>query len=181
MKKVILLFSLCLIAILGYKVYGYYADLHYLPMDMTWKSKQSGFSDSRFQISRTADTHQLVLRQVNRNSNTALYVSTTLNNHFDVFISIQADCDKDKIYPAQINKPSLRYIQFHCDANGHKLSFRYAWKKAQPFVINIADKKIDFVPGEWDLALLKKDQFMQLHSNFFRGKSDQIVYDWRRD
>ncbi|WP_236783305.1 hypothetical protein [Aliivibrio fischeri] len=35
--------------------------------------------------------------------------------------------------------------------------------------------------AEWPIDELKKDQFIQQHSNFFKGKGQNDVYEWSRD
>ncbi|CAM3544363.1 hypothetical protein VA7868_03024 [Vibrio aerogenes CECT 7868] len=162
-------------------VWQYEADLHYLNQQMAWKVTHFYPFNSQMQIARTHDTNQLVLRKVDRKNHMAVFVSTTINNRFDILFLIEQACTSGQAYPAIMNTPQSERVSFQCDPERGVLSFRRVWKKPVSFRMIVNHQIVNFQPSEWDFPLLKKDQFMQLHAGFYQRQNVANVYEWRRD
>ncbi|SHO59007.1 hypothetical protein [Vibrio quintilis] len=165
----------------GWFVWQYEADLHYLSQQMAWEVNTSDPLNSRMQEARTHDTNQLVLRQVDRSNHLAVFVSTTMDNRFEVLFLVRQRCGGNHTYPAILDSGTGERILFQCDPDSGTLSFRRVWKKPASFHIIFNNQILHFKPAEWALSRLKKDQFMQLHARFYQRKQVANVYEWRRD
>lgn len=181
--KYLMTILLALLVVGGYFFYSSYRDLNYARKELNWGWYQYQPLGHGIQIARTSDTHQLILRTVDRRHHISMFVSTTLTNRFDVLFFIEQSCQPDTKYAVALteNGSTKSIVSFLCNEAGDTLSFRHAWKKLPAINLEWKGKSFAFPLDRWDVAVLKKDQFMQLHPEFFRKNGEPYPYEWSRD
>lgn len=180
-KSIIFTVLMLVVMISSYFIYTSYNDLNFINKGYDWHWKDNYFMSHGIQLTRTNDTHQLILRKVDRDSQSSIFLSTTIDNKFDVVFVIKYKCKNNIDYFGYLENSSKERIQFQCNQDDDTLYFRHAWKKLSSFNFSILNRKIIFNKDDFDLSLLKKDQFMQLHPRFFKDKNVDDLYEWRRD
>ncbi|CAM3017234.1 hypothetical protein [Vibrio rarus] len=180
MKKLLILlfclFSLSLllavaslVGLLGYKDKGY---------DWEWL----GFPllDSGVQIARTTDTHQLLLRKLYPLKSLEVSVYTTMNNKLLLHISRFEPCEGVMEGQLQLNNQQSKAIRFHC-ANKEEWTFSVVTVHLEKAVVVFDSDLLAINFAEWNLADIQKDQFKQLHSDYYNQIGDPSKYQWSRD
>ncbi len=71
-------------------------------------------------------------------------------------------------------------VHFQCEDHGRSLFFRNVWKKPPVLALKQGELSFQTDISQWDLATLKKDQFMQLNPQFFKH-TGQTIPPWGRD
>jgi hypothetical protein len=183
MKKLLLTVITLLFLSGSYLAYDSYRSLQYLNRDLDWKWYKYHLMGHGIQTARTSHSHQLLLRSIDQKNHSALFVNTTLENKFAVVVLVEKQCEKQKSYAASLetNHAQPKTIHFICDDSGNALFFRQVWKKPLGLKITLGASTIEQDLTTWDLDVLKKDQFMQLHSEFFNKIGKKYPYKWSRD
>ncbi|MPW37990.1 hypothetical protein [Vibrio sp. B1Z05] len=180
MKKlfilVVLLFSICslvafasLFGLLTYKDKGY---------DWQWL----GFPliNSGVQIARTSDTHQLLLRKVYLFPSTEVSVYTTMNNKLVLHLARFQTCSDSKQGQLQLNQKPVQTVTFNCKGS-NEMIFSVVTSHLNSAIIDFDGQKLSIDFAEWNIADIKKDQFKQLHSQYFEQLGQPSEYQWSRD
>ncbi len=161
------------------------SQLNYLVRNMEWSWSwlyYEPFSNG-IQTARTDDTKQLLFRRVDKNNKIATYVDVTYTNTFEVAVIHEKNCQPKSIMSAtvKLNHRTINNVEFVCEDNGQSYLFRTTAKKLSKFKIETAEFSSSEDFSNWPIKELKKDQFVQQHSNFFKNKGNEDVYEWSRD
>lgn len=161
------------------------SQLNYLARNMEWSWSwlyYEPFSNG-IQTARTDDTKQLLFRRVDKNNKIATYVDVTYTNTFEVAVIHEKNCQPKSIMSAtvKLNHRTINNVEFVCEDNGQSYLFRTTAKKLSQFKIETAEFSSSEDFSNWPIKELKKDQFVQQHSNFFKNKGNEDVYEWSRD
>ncbi|OCH14747.1 MULTISPECIES: hypothetical protein [unclassified Aliivibrio] len=161
------------------------SQLNYLKRDMVWSWSWAYYEpfSNGIQTSRTNDTKQLIFRRVDTINKISTYVDVTYTNTFEIIVIHEQYCQPKAIIPTtvQLNDLPEQSANFVCEDNGKSYLLREVVKHLSTFKLQTLDFNLSEDFSNWPIEELKKDQFIQKHSNFFKDKGDDTVYEWSRD
>ena len=161
------------------------SQLNYSARNMEWSWSWMYYDpfSNGIQTARTNDTKQLIFRRVDESNNMAIYVDVTYTNTFEVIVINEQICQPKSTMPItiQLNNLPPEIAHFVCEDNGQAYLFRQITKKLSRLKIEAKNVTLSEDFANWPIEKLKKDQFVQQHSSFFKGKGEEDVYEWSRD
>lgn len=180
MKKLLILLF-CLLSVSLFSLFGsVFGLLKYQSSGYDWEWLGLPFIGSGVQVARTKDTHQLLLRKLYLPSLMEVSVYTTMDNKLVLQVTLFQDCKANLAANLKFNKGEAQSIELTCDEKG---ALRYSKVVRHLNSINLAIdgtiSNIDF--SEWNLSELQKDQFKQLHPEYFQRLGEGPKYQWSRD
>lgn len=178
--------QLLLIAVLGGVVaWITLPQLAYAPRGIDWHWHWSYFQPfaNGIQVTRTQDTKQLVLRRVYLNDALVVYLSTTIDNKFEIDVVKEGACEASaqQWVTAAVNNQSLSHIPMVCEKSGQSSIFRYVTPRPQTLEFGIDETFITEAFVDWPIKDIKVDQFQQQHPEFFKKQGAQVPHQWLRD
>ncbi|WP_244887161.1 hypothetical protein [Aliivibrio fischeri] len=161
------------------------SQLNYASRDMDWEWSWMYYEpfSNGIQTTRTKDTKQLLFRRVNTSSKLTTVVNITYTNKLEIIVTYEDSCVSGSFFPAtlKLNQTPQQQINFQCEKNGRGYLFRRTANQLTSVQIKSDKFELKENFSEWPIDELKKDQFIQQHSNFFKEKGQSDVYEWSRD
>lgn len=180
MKKLLILLY-CLLSISLFSLFGsVFGLLKYQSSGYDWEWLGLPFIGSGVQVARTQDTHQLLLRKLYLPSLMEVSVYTTMDNKLVLQVTRSQDCKTHLTAKLKLNKGEAEPVELTCNEEG---VLRYSkvirHLNTLDLAIDGATFNIDF--SEWNISELQKDQFKQLHPEYFKRLGEAPKYQWSRD
>ncbi|OBT17462.1 hypothetical protein A9264_01495 [Vibrio sp. UCD-FRSSP16_10] len=183
MKKLLIL-TFCLLSIFLVTAFAsLFGLLTYKDRGYDWQWLGFPIIDSGVQIARTTDTHQLLLRKLYIPQSLEISVYTTMNNKLLLRFSYFDSChsaDEPIVAKLKINQRPADDVTFDCD-NTNIYSYRAVVNHLDKATIYINNSNLTVNFDEWNIAEIQKDQFKQLHSDYFKQLGEPSKYQWSRD
>ncbi|GAB7218624.1 hypothetical protein [Vibrio comitans] len=180
MKKLFILIA-CMISIALLSALGsLYGLLIYKDRGYDWQWLGFPLLDSGVQITRTKDTHQLLLRKLYPLRSMEVSAYTTMDNSMVLQLTVFTSCDSDVEARLTLNDDKETTIKLQCAGSTELryLSTEHTLEQAT-IELNGSFTEIDFTP--WNIAELQKDQFKQLHPEYFKRLGETTEFKWSRD
>ncbi|GEA52458.1 hypothetical protein VIN01S_32620 [Vibrio inusitatus NBRC 102082] len=157
-----------------------YGLLIYKDRGYDWQWLGFPLLDSGVQIARTKDTHQLLLRKLYPLHSLEVSAYTTMDNNMVLQLTAFTSCDSDVEARLALNDDIERTITLKC-TKSTELRYLSIERSLERVTIELNNHvmKIDFAP--WNVAELKKDQFKQLHPEYFERLGETTEFQWSRD
>lgn len=180
MKK-LFVFVCCMVCIALVSALGsLYGLLIYKDRGYDWQWLGFPLLDSGVQITRTKDTHQLLLRKLYPLRSLEVSVYTTMDNSIVLQVTSYTPCNSDAKARLVLNGKIEKTVNLTCTNSKElkHLSVVHTLKQAD-FEFNGHLTKIDF--AQWNVDDLEKDQFKQLHPEYFKRLGETTEFQWSRD
>lgn len=180
MKKLLILF-LCILSLSLFTLFGsVFGLLAYKDSGYDWEWLTLPFVDSGVQITRTRDTHQLLLRKLYPMQSIEVSVYTTMDNKLVLQLTNFSSCRGDASGHLKINKSDSQTVTFSCDKQ-EQLRYSRILRHLSRAELEINGKTLVIDFSDWNIADLQKDQFKQLHPEYFKRLGENPEYQWARD
>ena len=164
--------------VVGAIVWQTWPQVQFAQRDMTWSWHWGYFEpfSNGIQQTRTQDTKQLLLRRVYMNDGIVVFVSTTMDNKFEVDVVKEQSCEPKTTTWASVsvNHQRMRHVPMVCDALGQSYFYRYIGKHLESIEVGVGDSFVTEAFSDWPLSELKSDQFKQKNAKFFKNVEKRL-------
>ncbi|MCS0344627.1 threonine transporter RhtB [Vibrio diabolicus] len=171
--------------VVGAIVWQTWPQVQFAQRSMTWSWHWGYFEpfSNGIQQTRTQDTKQLLLRRVYMNDGIVVFVSTTMDNKFEVDVVKEQSCEPKTTTWASVsvNHQRMRHVPMVCDALGQSYFYRYIGKHLESIEVGVGDSFVTEAFSDWPLSELKSDQFKQKNAKFFQERGEKVEHQWLRD
>ncbi|MFH4614014.1 threonine transporter RhtB [Vibrio diabolicus] len=171
--------------VVGAIVWQTWPQVQFAQRGMTWSWHWGYFEpfSNGIQQTRTQDTKQLLLRRVYMNDGIVVFVSTTMDNKFEVDVVKEQSCEPKTTTWASVsvNHQRMRHVPMVCDALGQSYFYRYIGKHLESIEFGVGDSFVTEAFSDWPLSELKSDQFKQKNAKFFQERGEKVEHQWLRD
>ncbi|HHX8649275.1 threonine transporter RhtB [Vibrio antiquarius] len=171
--------------VVGAIVWQTWPQVQFVQRGMTWSWHWGYFEpfSNGIQQTRTQDTKQLLLRRVYMNDGIVVFVSTTMDNKFEVDVVKEQSCEPKTTTWASVsvNHQRMRHVPMVCDALGQSYFYRYIGKHLESIEVGVGDSFVTEAFSDWPLSELKSDQFKQKNAKFFQERGEKVEHQWLRD
>ncbi|GAD80612.1 hypothetical protein VEZ01S_38_00010 [Vibrio ezurae NBRC 102218] len=157
-----------------------FALLSYQSKGYDWQWLSFPFIDGGVQVTRTSDTHQLLLRKVYFFHSAEVSVYTTMDNKLVLHLSRFQACSGPNQTQIQLNQLPPQKVTFSCE-NNNQLSFSTVTTHLNKMIVNFEESELTINFADWNISDIKKDQFKQLHPHYFERLGQPSKYQWSRD
>jgi hypothetical protein len=183
--KTSLLLTITIFSTLGVILWNTVPQLQFDSRGLDWRWDWYYFEpfSNGIQATRTNDTKQLLQRRVYLKESLVIYVSTTIDNHYEVDVVYGKPCkigSPGKI-EILINEQGIDESAMNCEQSQQSTIARKVVPKLKNLTIKISDKYIKENFELWPLSELRSDQFKQRHSQFFNSVEKSENHQWLRD
>lgn len=166
----------------GYLWYDSHRALTFMAGDEKWQWVEYHPFHYGVQQARTTDSRQLFFRQVDMKQRFSAFVSTTNNNHLLFTFIKEMACDEQKMYTAKLSLDNEATIPVKLNCDGHnRVVFRVAPRDFKNLTLTSKYFYFHLDHDVWQIASLRKDDFMQHNYKFFEKHGDEPIYQWSRD
>lgn len=180
MKKLLIL-TLSLLSLALFMLFGsVFGLLVYKSNGYDWEWLGLPFIDSGVQIARTRDTHQLLLRKLYLIDSMEVSVYTTMDNKLVLQLTDLGSCNSDASAHLKIDELESVPVTFNCDEQ-HQLRYSKIVRRLSRAQLNMNGSALEIDFSSWNIADLQKDQFKQLHPEYFKRLGEDVEYPWSRD
>ncbi|WP_046028815.1 hypothetical protein [Vibrio vulnificus] len=159
-------------------------QLNFASKGMDWQWHWAYFLpfSNGIQQTRTQDTKQLLLRRVYLEDDIAVFVSTTLDNKFeiDVFKAAKCNASSSEWASVSVNGAPMTQVPLKCEPSGDGYLFRHVANKLKSLEFGFEDGFIIESFAQWPINEIKADQFKQQHPTFFKKQGVEVEL-WLRD
>ncbi|HHF3129922.1 threonine transporter RhtB [Vibrio diabolicus] len=171
--------------VVGAIVWQTWPQVQFAQRGMAWSWHWGYFEpfSNGIQQTRTQDTKQLLLRRVYMNDGIVVFVSTTVDNKFEVDVVKEQSCEPKTTTWASVsvNHQRMRHVPMVCDALGQSYFYRYIGKYLESIEVGVGDSFVTEAFSDWPLSELKSDQFKQKNAKFFQERGEKVEHQWLRD
>ncbi len=183
--KVLITIGMLLFIFIAYISYQSYQAVTFVNNGLSWlwvNDPMIRYDTTAIQSARAKNSKQLVYRRVYLDQQLAVSLNTTNNHYFSFTFVKSMQCNESTPYQATVtvNDESPNSVNFSCLSPDAAI-FRIAEPKFHQLQVTGKDLHFELKRDEWDFNGLKKDDYMQLHYQFFRKHSSETVYPWDRD
>lgn len=144
-------------------------QLNFASKGMDWQWHWAYFLpfSNGIQQTRTQDTKQLLLRRVYLEDDIAVFVSTTLDNKFeiDVFKAVKCNASSSEWASVSVNGAPMTHVPLKCEPSGDGYLFRHVANKLKPWSLAL---KMASLSKALHSGLLMKSKRINLNSNIRR-------------
>ncbi|MFB1093516.1 threonine transporter RhtB [Vibrio diabolicus] len=182
---ILILLVVFITGVVGAIVWQTWPQVQFAQRGMTWSWRWGYFEpfSNGIQQTRTQDTKQLLLRRVYMNDGIVVFVSTTMDNKFEVDVVKEQSCEPKTTTWASVsvNHQHMRHVPMVCDALGQSYFYRYIGKHLESIEVGVGDSFVTEAFSDWPLSELKSDQFKQKNAKFFQERGEKVEHQWLRD
>lgn len=183
--KVSLMLTIAIFSTLGVILWNTVPQLQFDSRELDWRWDWYYFEpfSNGIQATRTHDTKQLLQRRVYLEDSLAIYVSTTIDNQFELDIVYGKPCKigAPKKLEILINDKKIDNSSVSCEKSLQSTIVRKVIPTLKTLSIKINGKYIKESFEYWPLSDLRSDQFKQRHSGFFNSFEGSENHRWLRD
>ncbi|PMS98797.1 threonine transporter RhtB [Vibrio parahaemolyticus] len=160
-------------------------QIKFSPRGMEWGWHWAHFEpfSNGIQKARTHDTKQFLLRRVYLGDAIVVFVSTTLDNKFEIDVVQEKTCKPNATTWASVsvNRQRMAHVPMVCDSVGQSYFYRYIGKHLDSLEFGVDESFITEDFAHWPIADIKVDQFKQQNAKFFEQRGEKVEHQWLRD